>query len=454
MFSYIPDTEDDRRRMLGALGMKQADELFAGIPEELKFKRRADLPESLSEPELSAHMKRLAEKNADAGKYACFLGAGAYDHFIPSVVKHVVSLPQFYTAYTPYQAEISQGTLQVIFEYQTMICRLTGMDVSNASMYDGATAAAEAVLMAVRHTGRNKVVVSEGLHPEYREVLKTYARFNGVRVREAALRGGVTDGDRLSEATGGDCAAILIQNPNFFGAIEDLKSASELAKKAGALLIACVDPISLAILKTPGECGADIAVGDGQALGNPLSFGGPYFGFMAVKKELMRKMPGRIAGQTTDRDGRAGYVLTLQTREQHIRREKAVSNICSNQALNALAATAYLSVMGKEGLKEVANLCLQKSHYACEKLLATGKFAKVYDAPFFKEFAVEALDEEISVINTRLHQNGITGGYDLGLKYTGMKNYWLVAVTEKRTKAEIDMLAEIASEGGICSERN
>ena len=451
MSRYIPGTDEDRKQMLDALGLTEIDGLFSEIPEELKFKRRLDIPEALSELELISHMKQLAGMNADAGEYICFLGAGVYDHFIPSVVKHIVSRSEFYTSYTPYQPEISQGTLQAIFEYQTMICRLTGMDVSNASMYDGATAVAEAALMAIRSTGRDKVVVSEGLHPEYREVLKTYSRFNGIEVKEIALHGGVTDMDRLEEEVNESCGAVILQSPNFIGAIEDLGSASEKAKKADALSIACVDPISLAILKPPGECGADIAVGDGQALGNSLSFGGPHLGFMAVKKEMVRKLPGRIAGQTTDSEGRTGYVLTLQAREQHIRREKAVSNICSNQALNALAAAVYLTVMGKEGLKQVAELCLQKSHYAYEKLLATGKFVKVYDAPFFKEFAVKAVDEKIPDINRRLYKNGITGGLDLGTRYAEMKNNWLVAITEKRTRAEIDRFVEIAS-GGVCHE--
>ena len=449
MSRYIPNTADDRKLMLDALGQTSIDGLFADIPEKLKLGRRLELPESMTELELTAHMKQLAEKNADTGNYTCFLGAGAYDHFIPSIIKHVISRSEFYTAYTPYQPEISQGTLQAIFEYQTMICQLTGLDVSNASMYDAATAVAEAAFIAVRATGRKEIAVSEGLHPEYREVLKTYAGFNGISVKEIGLTGGVTDGNRLEAAVGDNCAAVILQNPNFLGAIEDIISVSDMAHNKGALSIACVDPISIAFLKSPGECGSEIAVGDGQALGNPLNFGGPYLGFMAVKKELARKMPGRIVGQTTDYEGRSGYVLTLQAREQHIRREKAVSNICSNQGLNALTAAVYLSVMGREGLKEVANLCLQKSHYAYKKLLTSGKFEKVYEAPFFKEFVVKASDEDISAINSRLHKYGITGGYDLGQKYKGMKNNWMIAVTEKRTKAEIDIFVKLASEGGV-----
>jgi glycine dehydrogenase subunit 1 len=457
MSHYIPNTQEDTRQMLEALGLGSAEELFSDIPADLMLKRELKLPGRMSELELAAHMKKLAGKNADTGEYACFLGAGAYDHFIPSVVRHIISRAEFYTAYTPYQPEISQGMLQAIFEYQTMICQLTGMDVSNASMYDGATAVAEAALMAVRSTGRSTVAVSEGLHPEYREVLKTYARFNGMNLHEIALSNGISDlsGFRPESARGGhdqtsqllpeDCAAVILQNPNFFGAIEDLAGAAKLAADIGALSIACVDPVSLALLKPPGECGIDIAVGDGQSLGNPLNYGGPSFGFMAVKKELVRKMPGRIVGETTDQEGRKGFVLTLQAREQHIRREKAVSNICSNQALNALAAAVYLSVMGRQGLKETADLCLQKAHYACEQLVLTGKFERANEAPFFKEFTVRSLKEDVDRINRRLLENNILGGLELERYYSGMKNCWLVAVTEKRTKEEIDAFVRIAA---------
>lgn len=505
MSHYIPNTDEDRRQMLSTLGLPDIDGLFEDIPADLKLGRKLKLPKSMSEPELAAHMKKLAAENANTGEFTCFLGAGAYDHFIPSIVRHMISRAEFYTAYTPYQPEISQGMLQAIFEYQTMVCQLTGMDVSNASMYDGATAVAEAALMAVRSTGRTTVAVSVGVHPEYREILKTYARFNGMKVIEIALSGGVTEfgrltaggedleddlGERSGPPNAGnekkvkegpvfalnfknrlldmeiekgvekvslveekasldeDCAAIIFQSPNFLGGIEDLNGMAELAASIGAISIACVDPISLALLKPPGECGIDIAVGDGQSLGSPLSFGGPYFGFMAVKKELARKMPGRIVGETTDHEGRRGFVLTLQAREQHIRREKAVSNICSNQALNALAAAVYLAVMGRQGIKETANLCLQKSHYAYEQLLATGSFEKVNDAPFFKEFTVKSVKEPIGSINKRLLKNRITGGLELEGYYPSMKNCWLVAVTENRTKDEIDTMVRLAAKGG------
>lgn len=444
---YIPNTDADRGQMLSSLGMKSIDELFADVPSDLKLKRMLNLPESMSEMELTAHMKAIAGKNDDTSECTCFLGAGAYDHFIPSIVKHIISRSEFYTSYTPYQPEISQGMLQAIFEYQTMICQITGMDVSNASMYDGATALAEAAFMAVRSTGRNMVAVSAAVHPEYREVLKTYSGFYGVEVVEIGLSGGRTDMGKMEEKAGDRCAAVIIQSPNFLGAIEDLNGAAGLAAKTGALSIACVDPISLALLQTPGECGIDIAVGDGQSLGNPLSFGGPYLGFLTAKKDLVRKMPGRIVGQTTDHEGRRGFVLTLQAREQHIRREKAVSNICSNQALNALAAAAYLTAMGKEGIKEAANLCLQKSHYAYDELIATGKFEKVNDTPFIKEFAVRSLVEPVGSINDRLLKNRIIGGLELEKYYPDMKNCWLTAVTEKRTKQEIDLFVRIAAGG-------
>jgi len=436
--------------MLSVIGADSIEQLFADIPDDLKLKRDLELPDAMSEPELISHMRRMASENANTDTHVCFLGAGAYDHFVPSVVEHVISRSEFYTSYTPYQPEISQGMLQAIFEYQTMICRLTGLDVSNASMYDGATALAEAALMAVRATGRNRVLISHGLHPEYREVLKTYAAFTGIEIAEVPLSGGTISMEELERslsAEGTAFAATIVQSPNFLGSIEDMSQAAELSHKYGALFIACVDPISLAILQAPGEYGADIAAGDGQPLGNSLNFGGPHFGFLAAKKELVRKMPGRIVGQTTDHDGRRGFVLTLQAREQHIRREKAVSNICSNQALNALAATVYLSVMGKEGLKEAAELCLSKAHYAYNKLLATGKFEKVSDAPFFKEFAVRALAEPVEAINKRLLDKGFIGGLELERFCPEMKNCWLLAVTEKRTKQEIDTLVEIAAGG-------
>lgn len=450
MYRYIPNTREDQEKMLSAIGAGSVAELFSDIPEDIRLDRDLDLPDAMHEQELVSHMKAIASENVNTADHPCFLGAGVYDHFIPSVVGHVISRSEFYTSYTPYQPEISQGTLQAIFEYQTMICRLTGMDVSNASMYDGATAVAEAALMAVRSTGREKVLVSRGVHPQYREVLRTYAVHAGIGIAEVGLSGGMTDLDGLRDALSGEAgvAAVIMQSPNFFGAIEDMEAATALAHEYGALSVACVDPVSLAILQPPGEYGADIAAGEGQPLGNPLNYGGPHFGFLAAKQKLVRKMPGRIVGQTADSEGRRGFVLTLQAREQHIRREKAVSNICSNQALNALAATVYLSVMGKQGLKQVAELCLSKSHYAYSKLLATGRFEKVCDAPFFREFAVRSVDEPVETINRRLRDRGMIGGLALERYYPEMKNCWLVAVTEKRTRQEIDAFVEAAAGGG------
>ena len=444
MSGYVPNTDADRREMLAGLGLDTIEGLFSDIPENVRLKRELELPEAMSEMELLQYMRQLGAENKNLNDNVCFLGAGAYDHYIPSVVGHIISREEFYTSYTPYQPEISQGMLQAIFEYQSMICELTGMDVSNASMYDGATALAEAASMALRASGRIRTLVSAAVHPEYREVLKTYARFNGSVYKEIGLRDGKTDMEELQASLDGDTASVILQSPNFFGLIEDMKEIPGLAHKNGSLAIACVDPISLGILKSPGEYDFDIAVGDGQPLGNPLSFGGPYLGFLAATGALLRRIPGRIVGQTVDSKGRRGFVLTLQAREQHIRREKAVSNICSNQSLNALAAAAYLTVMGREGLKKVANLCLQKSHYACEKLLSTGRFTKAFEGSFFKEFTLKSR-EPLAGLNDRLLENKIIGGLELGRYYHEMQDCWLVAVTEKRTRSEIDKLADAAA---------
>ena len=437
---YIPNTAGQRAEMLEDIGIGSVEELFSGIPHSLRLNRSLQLPDALSEIELMAHMRELAGKNADADGYTCFLGAGAYDHYIPSVVKHLTSRQEFYTAYTPYQPEISQGTLQAIFEYQTMIKELTGMEVANASMYDGATAAAEAAAMACGATKRNGILAAYSVHPETREVLKTYSRFRGTTLNIFGYKDGRIDRDDLEAKLTGDTAAVIIQTPNFFGIVEDYAGLAELLHKRGTLLIVICDPISLAIFKSPGELGADIAVGDGQCLGNAMNFGGPSLGFFATTAQLMRKMPGRIVGETTDKNGKRGFVLTLQTREQHIRREKATSNICSNQALNALNATIYLSVMGKEGLKKVALLCAGKAAYAREKLMETGYFKPVFNAPVFKEFILE-YKGNVGGLNEKLMKEKIIGGLEAGLFYKELENTWLVAVTEKRSRKEIDILA-------------
>ncbi|NLJ41939.1 MAG: aminomethyl-transferring glycine dehydrogenase subunit GcvPA [Clostridiales bacterium] len=449
MSNYIPNTEDVKKNMLAEIGYSSIEELFVDIPDRVRLERKLNIKGPMAEMDLMRYMKGLASSNKHGGEYTCFLGAGAYDHYIPSALGHIISRTEFYTSYTPYQPEISQGTLQAIFEYQTMICELTGMDTANASMYDGATAVAEAILMACQATRREKVLVAGSLNPEYKQVSYTYARPQGVSVTELGYKDGSVDLNTLEQSIDNETAAVVIQTPNFFGVIEDLESIAGIAHQNKALLIVSVDPISLALLKPPGELGADIVVGEGQALGNPLNFGGPYVGFFATTKKLMRRMPGRIVGETTDNVGNRGFVLTLQTREQHIRREKATSNICTNQALNALAVTVYLSLMGREGLGEVAEQSLQKAHYLHDKLIDTGLFTPVFKAPFFKEFALKTTIS-IEKLNSRLLEKGIIGGYPLEKAYPDLKGGWLLAVTEKRTRQEMDALVETI--GGIANE--
>lgn len=445
MARYIGNTDEDRRLMLKEIGYPDIESLFKAVPDSVHLKDKLNIPEAMSEMELVRSMKNIALENVSTDDCACFLGAGSYDHYIPSAIDQLVSRQEFYTAYTPYQPEISQGTLQAIFEYQTMICELTGMAVSNASMYDGATSLTEAAIMACEATKRPEILVASTVHPESRQVLKTYAQFRNMKVTEIKYYNGQVDMEDLKSKLSSDTAAVIIQSPNFFGIIEDIGAAADIAHANKSLLVVSADPISLSILKSPGELGADIAVGEGQSLGNQLSFGGPYLGFMAVTEKLMRKMPGRIVGQTNDAEGNRGFVLTLQTREQHIRREKATSNICSNQALNALQATMYLTFMGKEGLREVAELCLNKAHYAYDALVGTGKFSPLFTAPFFKEVSLKS-SENVHELNNRLLENKIMGGYDLSKNYPELENGWLVAVTEKRTRQEIDLLAGKAGE--------
>ncbi len=441
MSRYIPNTDKQREDMLKEIGYTSIEELFGDIPEGVRLTGELAVDGPMAEMELLHHMRKIASSNKHANEYACFLGAGAYDHYIPSAIDHIISRAEFYTSYTPYQPEISQGTLRAIFEYQTMICELTGMDVSNASLYDGATAVAESLLMACQATRRNKVIVARSLHPEYRATAATYAKFQDIAMIEAGYKDGMIDLEALEEALNDEVAAVIVQSPNFFGIIEDIEPIARLAHENKSLLIVCADPISLAILKSPGEAGADIVVGEGQSLGNPLSFGGPYLGFFATTRKLMRRMPGRVVGETVDRDGNRGFVLTLQTREQHIRREKATSNICTNQALNALIATVYLSLMGKEGLKEVASQSLQKSHYLYDRLIDTGLFTPIFSGPFFKEFALRSTIP-IQKLNAHLLDKGIIGGYSLEGTYPELDGGWLLAVTEKRTREEMDALVE------------
>jgi len=434
--------------MLARIGVASIDELLAPVPAELQLRRPLDLPPPLTELALEQELRQLAEQNVGVGGRACFLGGGVYDHFIPSVVDEIAGRGEFYTAYTPYQAEASQGSLQAFFEYQSLICELTGLDVANASLYEGASAVAEAVLMAERATDRSgQVLVSAGVHPETIQTLQTYLAGWGGGVYAVPLRDGVTDLDFLRDLLDDQTAAVVVQHPNFFGCLEDVTAISELAHSRGALSIESFDPISLGLLKRPGECGVDIAVAEGQSLGIPLQYGGPYLGVLACRNEFVRKMPGRIIGQTVDRRGERCFVLNLQTREQHIRREKATSNICTNQGLLALRATVYLALMGPQGLREVAELCCRKAHYAAERMAAVG-YERMSSQPFFKEFAVRC-PRGAGVAVAAAHRAGCDIGPRLsrfpiaaGLRADAGEHGLLIAVTECRTKAEIDRLVE------------
>ncbi|MFZ5633129.1 MAG: aminomethyl-transferring glycine dehydrogenase subunit GcvPA [Bacillota bacterium] len=437
---YVLNTADDRREMLDRIGAADMEELFRDVPPGVRLKHPMNLPHPMAEPELSRHMRDMSADNCSLDDYACFLGAGAYDHYVPHIVDQLLLRSEFYTSYTPYQAEISQGTLQAIFEYQSLICALTGMDVANASLYDGASALAEAALMACEDTRKNKVLLSGAVHPEYRRTVHTYLKHRGITITETPVTDGVTGPEELAGLVDGRTAAVIIQQPNFFGCLEEAPRIGELARRHNALFVVCADPVSLGILEAPGEYGADIVVGEGQGLGNHVSFGGPYLGFLACRQKLVRRMPGRLVGQTVDRLGRRGFVLTLQAREQHIRREKASSNICSNEALCALAATIYLSCLGREGLRRVAELCLQKAHYAHSLITSIKGVEPSFKAPFFKEFAVK-LAEDPSAANRRLLKDKIIGGLDLGRFYPRYSGHMLLCCTELRTRGEIERLA-------------
>ena len=433
MGSYVPSTAQERQKMLASIGLCSIDELFSHIPDSLKRKGELNLPSGKSELEVCRTMEHIAAQNIVFD--SIFRGAGAYDHYIPAIVKSVTGKEEFVTAYTPYQAEISQGVLQSIFEYQTMICELTGMDVSNASVYDGATAAAEAVNMCCERS-RNVVFCSAAAHPDTIEVVKTYCWASGHEFVLVPAKDGKTDWNSIVPQLDKKTSACLyIQSPNFFGQIEDVQQAAEAVHTVGAKLIMGCNPIALGLYKTPAELGADIAVGEGQPLGMPLSFGGPYLGFMATTKAMMRKLPGRIVGETTDVDGKRAFVLTLQAREQHIRREKASSNICSNQALCAMTAAVYLAAVGPEGLKQVANLCYQKAHYLMQQLTAIPGITLRYQGPFFHEFVTDQADAKRILL--RLEQEGILGG--LPLSDGGI----LWCATEKNSKEDIDRMVGI-----------
>jgi len=439
--SYSPHVPDETHSMLAAIGVGDVGELFESIPEEVRLQRELKLPSPLAEPQLRRAFEELA--SSCRPEVVSFLGAGCYDHFIPAAVEEIASRGEFLTAYTPYQAEASQGSLQAFFEYQTLICRLTGCEVSNASMYDGASATAEAALICRNITRRNRLVVDERLHPEYRSVLETYLRHLGTKVLTLEHTGGRIDGSSLKATMETEPAALVVQSPDFFGTVHDLKPLAEAAHAAGALLVAVVDPISLGLLKRPGRLGADIVVGEGQPLGNPRYFGGPGLGFMATRRKYVRQIPGRLVGEAVDRHGRRGYVLTLQAREQHIRRGRAKSNICTNHALAALRAAVYLSLMGPHGLHRVAQLCLAKAHYAAEQLSALpGVSLRFADAPFFKEFVIDVEGTSARELRTRVLEHGIDPGLDLGRFDPSLSHSLLIAVTERRTRDEIDRMVE------------
>jgi glycine dehydrogenase subunit 1 len=415
------------------------------VPAEVRLGRALDLPAAMGELELTAHIERLAAQNMPAGQAVSFLGGGSYDHFVPAVVDFVASRSEFYTSYTPYQPEVSQGNLQALFEYQTLVTQLTGMDVSNSSLYDGGSAAAEAVLMALDGNREvDRVLVSESVHPEYRRILATYLANLDVEVATLPARQGTLAPAALEAAIDGRTACVLVQHPNFFGCLEDMDALAEIVRRAGAHLVVAVDPISLGLLKRPGDYGADIVVAEGQSLGIPMSYGGPYLGILACREQFLRRMPGRLVGQTVDRKGRRCWVLTLQTREQHIRREKATSNICTNQALLAVRAAVYLAAMGPAGLRDAAALCLRKARYAAERLAASGRFTPAFDRPTFKEFVVRDTRGRVEEFLAAARREGIFAGVPLGRWYPELSDCLLVAVTEKRTKAEIDRLVALA----------
>lgn len=450
---YIPTTTEERERMLGAIGVDSIEDLFADIPEGVRLRRPLALRPALSDPQVLATLRTLAAQNGHADDLICFLGGGAYDHFVPPVVWQLAGRGEFLTAYTPYQAEMMQGELQAGYEYQTMVCEMLAMDVANASMYDGASALAEAAVMARDLTRRDAVVVSDAVHPEYRQVLRTYAAPLGIRIAEIKHTAGLTAVEHVRRALNDRTAAVIVQYPNFFGSLEDARAIADAAHRVGALLIlSTADPLAFGLLQPPGDLGADIVAAEGQPLGNHLNFGGPYLGIIATRQEFVRRMPGRLVGATTDLDGRRGFVLTLQTREQHIRREKATSNICTNEALNALAAAIYLSWMGPDGVRRVAESSARKAHYLRERIAALEGYAIAFDAPMFHEFVVKTPRPAETVARAAL-RDGFLAGLPLGRWYRGMRNHMLVCVTESRTRAEMDRFVDALARAGARGRR-
>lgn len=438
---YTQLTESDIEKMLRTIGTRSVDELLEVIPPEQRLSRPLELPAGLSEMELLADLDRLSAANRDCGSQVCFLGAGSYDHFVPTTVDALASQGAFLTAYTPYQAEASQGSLQAFYEFQTFVCQLTGMDVANASLYEVSSATAEAALMARAITGRDKVIVSRTVSPDTLAVLRTYVRNLPIELVVCPSHAGCTDLEALASLVDSDTAAVIVQSPNFFGCVEPLDRASELVHRQGGLSVAVFDPIACAMLKPPGLLGADIAVGEGQPLGIPMSLGGPYLGLLAARQKYLRKIPGRLVGLTRDAADQPAYCLTLQTREQHIRREKATSNVCTNQGLLATRAVIYMSLMGKRGMQQVASLCLDKAHYAAQRIASIPGFECRFDAPFFKEFVIRT-DRNVQTLLAHCRERGILAGVPLDCWFDDLQDCFLVAVTERRTKEQIDELVE------------
>jgi len=440
--NYLSATPEDRARMLQVIGVSSAGELFADLPDGIR-RGGLDLPTELSEIEMNRLLRELSDQNLDLVRHPCFLGAGAYHHYIPSVVSHIIGRSEFYTSYTPYQPEVSQGTLQTIYEFQSLICALTGMEIANASMYDGASALAEAVIMAANITFRGTVLLAASVHPDYQRVVRTYVQGLNFSVVEGSIATtGVLDLASLQAHLSDEVAGVVVQYPNFFGGLDDLSNLAEAAHAVGALLVVAVNPLSLGLLTPPGELGADIVVGEGQPLGIPPSFGGPYLGLFATRDKFIRNLPGRIVGATTDGQGKRGFVLTFQTREQHIRREKATSNICSNEALCALASTVYLSYMGKRGLRQVAELCLQNAHYLADRIGQLPGYRLAFSGPFFNEFVVRC-PVSPAAVNRRLTELSIIGGYELGADYPDLADSLLFCATEMNQRVDLDRLVTV-----------
>jgi glycine dehydrogenase subunit 1 len=442
---YTSATDNERREMLDEIGVGSIEELFAQIPDPVKLERPLELADGLGESEVFERLSALAERNAHAEQEICFIGAGMYDHYVPAIVDAITERSEFLTPYTPYQPEVSQGGLQVMFEFQTAMSELTALPVSSAGLYEGPSSFASAGYLAMAATGRDRFVVSRAVHPHSRETLATYSAGYGAEIEEVGIEAGSTDARALADAVDERTAAVFLQSPNFLGAVEDVEALGAAARERGALLVVACDPMTLAVLKPPGECGADIALGEGQPLGNRLDFGGPSFGFFCATEEHIRRMPGRIAGETTDVDGRRGFVLTLQTREQHIRREKATHNICTAQALNALAAMVHLAWLGRQGYRELGELLVRRTAYARERLAALDGVELLHEAPVAREFAVR-LQAPVAEVLDRCAERGIAAGYPLARDYPEYEDGLLVAVTERRSKEQIDLLAETLAE--------